>query len=342
METVRVGRASESGISLPLAGRRDAVGSFARHRDPHRERGTLRYVGSVEDITERKRVAMKLAQAHAAAIESTEVKARFLANMSHEIRTPMNGVIGMTCLLLNTPLTAEATRVYGNDSRQRRKPAHGHQRHSRLHESGIGKLLFETLDFDLQDLVESTLGSLPPPRNRMASNSSLCRAGRPGAAARRRRADSPGADEPDGKRIKFTKAGEIAVRVSVAEETQEHAVLRFTVTDTGIGIAPESRDKLFEAFSQADVSTTRKFGAPGWAWPSASNSWKRWRGKSAWKARWGAGPRFGLPCGWKNSRREGRRRCRAWTPRYQGAGGRRQCYAGPLHAGTICLVEDAQ
>jgi len=142
METVRVGRASESEFRFRLP---DGETRWVHSRVTaiHTESGELSgYVGSVEDITERKRVAMKLAQAHAAAIESTEVKARFLANMSHEIRTPMNGVIGMTCLLLNTPLTGGATRVYGNDSRQRRKPAHGHQRHSRLHESGIREIAF--------------------------------------------------------------------------------------------------------------------------------------------------------------------------------------------------------
>jgi len=248
---------------------RDAQGGWQWLRSraqANRDAGTGAMIlsGSLQLVTDRRLQAAELERARAAAEQANRSKSDFLANMSHEIRTPINGVIGMTNVLLDTPLSEsqrECVEIVRSSGEALLALVNDILDFSKIE---AGKMELERIDFDVRSVIDDALGSV-----------ALAALGKDLELVADVATEVPTIVRGDPGRlrqclinllsnaVKFTAQGHVAVEVGAVARTAAGMQLRFTVSDTGIGIPADRLDRLFREFSQVDSSTTRHYGGSG-------------------------------------------------------------------------------
>ncbi|WP_374666897.1 response regulator [Ramlibacter sp.] len=223
-----------------------------------------RMIGSHADITERKQVEAELARARDAAEAASRAKSEFLANMSHEVRTPLNGILGLTQLLAGAGLPgeqAEWVRLVDSSAQSLLALLNDVLDVSKIE---AGKLLLEQIPFELRPWLDD----LAAPHAVAARDKWLRFSVRHEGELPARVAGDPGRLRQVltnllSNAVKFTEVGEVELAVIARPLRDGHVTLRFEVADTGIGVPAEQQERLFEAFTQADSSMTRRFGGTG-------------------------------------------------------------------------------
>ena len=268
------------------------VDTVTRHfsRDGGKSRG---YVVVIQNVTERQNAEERLLLAKEAAEAANKAKSEFLANMSHEIRTPMNGILGMTELALDTDLSAEQKEYLGMVRSSAESLLGIINDILDFSKIEAGKVDLEFAPFSLMDCIEETLR--PVAVRAQQKGLELTWAVDPeipealkGDATRLRQILINLA----GNAVKFTKTGEVSVRAERLTPMDRKEVIRFMVTDTGIGIPRDKHEKIFEAFSQADASTTREFGGTGLGLSISARLVRLMGGKMQLESEEGKGTRF--------------------------------------------------
>ncbi|MDB5200076.1 MAG: integral rane sensor hybrid histidine kinase [Chitinophagaceae bacterium] len=220
--------------------------------------------GIATDITERVRYQEQLIEAKKIAEDAKRLEEQFLANMSHEIRTPMNGIQGMTDLLLETKLNDEQKDFATTIKRSSDNLLVIINDILDFSKIQAGKLILEKIDFNLTEVLENVKALF---KYRIQEKGLSLRLTVKEDVPRKLNGDPHRLNQVlinlIGNAIKFTQSGGINISISVQEKTAEEIVLSFTIADTGIGIAPEMINDIFESFTQASTDTTRNFGGTG-------------------------------------------------------------------------------
>jgi len=266
-EWLRASRFGEEWSAEFRLQRRDGTCRWVHSRAtplPPTEQTAAGYVGTVEDVTAHKEFQAALESARDAALEANRAKSEFLATMSHEIRTPLNAIIGSADLLWETTLTAEQAEYVGMFRRAGTTLLTVINDVLDLSKIEAGHLELDPIEFDLVELVEQT-AQFVAARAHEKNIELVCSLG----------AELPNHVYGDptrirqvllnllGNAVKFTERGEVALTVTCDPELGSADGVRFSVRDTGIGIASDKVGRIFESFTQADSSTTRKYGGTG-------------------------------------------------------------------------------